>query len=576
MQEQMEGTPREEYLEHRFIRKDGQLRWVRVTATVIQYKGKPALQTLYEDRTEQKQAEEALRKSEAWLKSVFRAAPTGIGVVCDRVLTDVNDRFCEIVGYSPEELLGQNAIMVYPSREEYEWVGEEKYRQISEHGIGTVETRFKRKDGQIVDVLVSSAPLDLSNFSKGVTFTALDITERKRAAEQLQASEEKYRELVEELREGVLTENTETIITFANPRAADLLGYSPEELIGQPLSMTIPEEEYERIREKAAKRSSGISSTYETTLLTKDRHLLPVLISATPLFTSTGVYRGTLSVFTDISEYKRAEHALNERVKELNCLYGIARIVEQPGLSLSEILQEIAQLLPGAWQYPDIAGGCIVYEGKQFVTEKFQPDEWIQTADIRVQGRKEGFVTVSYADERPERAGGEEPFLKEERLLINAIADRLGEIIERKQAEELLKQEKEELSEFTHAMAHDLRNRLVAIEGYAALLKKGHDESYIEKIGSLAKNMNELLHRSVTLADAGLVIEKIDMVDLMRLVQEVAESVIPDSISFRHDFLPAVRGDRHKLAQVFQNLFENAIAHGKPRKIEVSMGSLVR
>jgi signal transduction histidine kinase len=274
-------------------------------------------------------------------------------------------------------------------------------------------------------------------------------------------------------------------------------------------------------------------------------------------------------VFTDISEYKRAEHALNERVKELNCLYGITRIVEQPGLSLSEILQEIAQLLPGAWQYPDIAGGCIVYEGKQFVTEKFQPDKWIQTADIRVQGRKEGFVTVSYADERPERAGGEEPFLKEEWLLINAIADRLGEIIERKQAEELLKQEKEELSEFTHAMAHDLRNRLVAIEGYAALLKKGHDEGYIEKIGSLAKNMNELLYRSVTLADAGLVIEKTDIVDLTRLVQEVAESVIPDDISFRHDFLPAVRGDRHKLTQVFQNLFENAVAHGKPRKIEV-------
>jgi PAS domain S-box-containing protein len=115
------------------------------------------------------------------LRSVFRAAPIGIGMVIDRVLKQVNKRMHEITGYSEEELIGQNARILYPNDEEYEYVGREKYEQISSHGIGTVETRWKHKDGRVFDVLLSSTPMDLDDLSKGVTFTALDISERNKA-----------------------------------------------------------------------------------------------------------------------------------------------------------------------------------------------------------------------------------------------------------------------------------------------------------------------------------------------------------------------------------------------------------
>ncbi len=75
--------------------------------------------------------------------------------------------------------------ILYLSDEDFEYVGREKYRQIQEQGIGTVETRWKRKNGVIIDVLLSSAPVDPGNLSIGVTFAALDITERKRAEEAL-------------------------------------------------------------------------------------------------------------------------------------------------------------------------------------------------------------------------------------------------------------------------------------------------------------------------------------------------------------------------------------------------------
>ncbi len=80
--------------------------------------------------------------------------------------------------------------MLYPTQEEFEFVGREKYAQIRRTGVGTLETRWQRKDGRIFDVLMSSVPLDPDDFALGVTFTALDITERKRAAEALQAAVE--------------------------------------------------------------------------------------------------------------------------------------------------------------------------------------------------------------------------------------------------------------------------------------------------------------------------------------------------------------------------------------------------
>jgi PAS domain S-box-containing protein len=125
-------------------------------------------------------AEAALRESQAWLQSIFRSAPTGIGLAKDRVLSWANDTLCQMVGYTVEELLGQSARMLYPTEAEFDRVGTEKYAQIRTHGQGTVETRWQRKDGEVRDILLSSSPLDPADWGGGVTFTALDITERKR------------------------------------------------------------------------------------------------------------------------------------------------------------------------------------------------------------------------------------------------------------------------------------------------------------------------------------------------------------------------------------------------------------
>ena len=134
-------------------------------------------------------AEEALRDREATLESIFRAAPTGIGLVCNRILKRVNERLCEVTGYAKDELLDQNTRFLYPTEEEYERVGKDSHGRNGERVRSTLETRWKRKDGEVIDVLLSSTPLDPDDHAQGITFTALDITERKRLGAQLRQSQ---------------------------------------------------------------------------------------------------------------------------------------------------------------------------------------------------------------------------------------------------------------------------------------------------------------------------------------------------------------------------------------------------
>ena len=166
---------------HRILLPDGQVRWQRWSDRAIfdQNGNVTEYQSVGRDVTNQKFSEEALRASEAELKSIFRAAPVGIGVVSDRILLRVNDRLCAMTGYSPGELIGKNSRILYPADEDYEYVGKVKYDLIREKGIGTVETRWRNKDGAIRDILLSSTPIDLSDIRSGIMFTALDITDQK-------------------------------------------------------------------------------------------------------------------------------------------------------------------------------------------------------------------------------------------------------------------------------------------------------------------------------------------------------------------------------------------------------------
>jgi GAF domain-containing protein len=145
----------------------------------------------------------------------------------------------------------------------------------------------------------------------------------------------------------------------------------------------------------------------------------------------------------DITERKLAEenlrtksHQLDERVKELNCLYTISKLVEKSEVSLDQLLQGVVDIIPQSRQYPEITCATIILQDREFKTENYKAPLSKQTADIIVYGKRIGGLEVGYLDEAPGSDGG--PFLKEERNLIDTITERLGQIIERNRAVEAL------------------------------------------------------------------------------------------------------------------------------------------
>lgn len=165
------------------VSKSGNKRTVLLSADSARDKKGKVLHSIsvQRDITERKKAAKALEESEAALKGILSAAPIGIGMMKNRVFSFLNDEMCRITGYSREKLVDKSARILYDSDEEFNRVGKEKYDDIREKGIGTIETQFKHKQGHLIDVWLSSSALDPSDLSQGVLFTAMDITEHKRA-----------------------------------------------------------------------------------------------------------------------------------------------------------------------------------------------------------------------------------------------------------------------------------------------------------------------------------------------------------------------------------------------------------
>ena len=119
--------------------------------------------------------------------------------------------------------------------------------------------------------------------------------------------------------------------------------------------------------------------------------------------------------------------SLQERAKELNCLYEVEQSLARLDLPLEKIFQRVVEVIPPGWQYSDICRAMIEYGGKTFTLDDFRPTPWVQACDIVLQDRVVGHVSVWYAEERPVEDTG--PFLKEEERLIRTIAERLGHSI---------------------------------------------------------------------------------------------------------------------------------------------------
>lgn len=656
---------------------------------------------------EHKRAEEMVRQNEQRLLSLFRAAPTGIGMAVDRVLLQVNERFCEMTGYSEEELIGRSARTLYPSDEEFEYVGREKYAQIRDRGTGTVETSLQCKDGRTIDVLLSSTPLDPDDLSKGVTFTALDISERKAAEEALRVSERKFssafrasptsivivslvdfrlvevnesferltgvtreeaigktavelgiedpdqlarlaplaevlrkgegirdveakytsiageelfielsaelvevadepcalvvshditerrraqeslrerdvrfRSLVQSTPDAVVVADGEARIVSFNDAAAKIFGYLESEVIGQPLTLLMPER-YRDIHRSAHQRfASGnagrtLQGPVEVPGLRKDGTEFPLEISVTTWSAEGQSYFA--GIMRDISERKEAEEELRKKEAQQSVVLN--------SLPMAFYIARPSGDFGGTWvshQIGDLAG---------FSSEEFMADMGLWAANLHPDDKErvlqafeempgEDSIAIEY---RWQHADGHYLWILDHGVLLRDERGELREIIgtwlditERKRAEEELQekdallrqaQKMEAVGQLAGGVAHDFNNLLTGITGYAQLAlgtlgeecREGEDLRKVLEMSNRAAGLTrQLLAFS---RQQSLEPEVINLNSLVDNMLKMLRRLIGENIEV--EVLPAqnldnVRADPGQVEQVLMNLVVNA------------------
>jgi two-component system, NtrC family, response regulator HydG len=146
-----------------------------------------------------------------------------------------------------------------------------------------------------------------------------------------------------------------------------------------------------------------------------------------------------------------APNALAERIKELNCLYGISNLFENQDVSLSWIMQRAVELIPAAWQYPENACARIRIDDQDYTSKNFKQTHWRQNTKIILNDRHVGDVDIYYI--QTPQGGDDGPFLEEEERLLRAIGERLSKVLWLKRSEEALKESEEHYRVLTEQVA---------------------------------------------------------------------------------------------------------------------------
>ncbi|MGE4587877.1 MAG: PAS domain S-box protein, partial [Mangrovibacterium sp.] len=309
-----------------------------------------------------KTQEEKLLESSNRLKSIFRVAPSGIGIVQKQILAEINPRVCEMTGYSREELIGRPVRLLYPSDEECTRIVREKSVQIARQGAGRVETSWKRKDGSELSVILSFTMLDAGDPLSGEIFTALDITERRQMELQSREHERQLISMVGNLPGFVYrcAYDKDWTIYYISEGCREVTGYVPSDLVNNREiafnDLIKPEYQTEIYRkwEEVISRKSRFAHEYE--IVDAKGRVRWVLERGVAVYAGDGKVLFLEGYIEDITERKKAEEELllakqkaeeSERLKTaflanmsheirtpMNGILGFLSLLDDPGLDL--------------------------------------------------------------------------------------------------------------------------------------------------------------------------------------------------------------------------------------------------
>ena len=271
-----------------------------------------------------------------------------------------------------------------------------------------------------------------------------------------------------------------------------------------------------------------------------------------------------------------AHAALRERIKELTCLYSLAQLAERPGIQLGEVFQGVVEILPAAWQYPEITVARLVLDGRSYATADFDGCVHKQSVDLVVKDQPRGTIEVGYAQEKPELDEG--PFLKEERSLIDTVARQIALLVERREAADDRSRLQDQLrhadrlatiGQLSAGVAHELNEPLGNILAFAQLAAKepGVPDQVardLEKIVTTSLHAREIIKKLMLFARQKP--PRKTQVSLNAVIEEglyfLESRCAKEGVAVERRLatgLPEIVADPSQLNQVLVNLVVNAI-----------------
>jgi len=211
----------------------------------------------------------------------------------------------------------------------------------------------------------------------------------------------------------VLSNNGE--IVFFNRACETLTGYTAQEVKGRrPWTLLVcPEQVAEVEAVFAGLKAGSLPVKKEHCWQARDGSLHLISWTNTAMFDKTGKLEYIIAAGLDTTEQQVIEKALRrrsrelaERVKELNCLYEISRLREQQELLMPEVLQQVVEIIPPSWTYPQIARARIILRGKAFISKDFKESRWSMNSLLKACGEQVGMVEVFYLEQRPKKDEG--------------------------------------------------------------------------------------------------------------------------------------------------------------------------
>jgi len=371
------------------------------------------------DITERKRAQRLLAEEHRLLQGLINGVPDLVYIKDLKgrfVLANTGvARFMGVAG--PDELTGKTDFDFYPEDVAAEFYQREQ--QIVRSGRPLInEPEFAGdKNSPIRWVLTTKVPWEDSQGNiVGIMGVGRDITELKRTQEALEAANQQLEATNQQL------QASEQQLKAANQQ----LGAGEQQLKAANQQLGATNQQLRASEQQLRAANQQLQAT-EQQFRAANQQLQA---------TEQQFRAANQQLRANEQDLRRLNHDLYKRMKELNCLYGLFRLDRDHAAALERILEGLVELMPSGWECPDIAVARIVFEGREFKSANFRETAWSLSAPIIINEHKAGVVQICYLKESPQLDEG--AFLLEERSLLDALAEHISEIAERKVAEQKL------------------------------------------------------------------------------------------------------------------------------------------